>query len=483
MINLLNNKKLLKYGSYINGEWIVDGNYFDVINPYNGETLAQMSGCNPQIINKSIESADEAMSTWKTLTARERNEYLIAWYKKIIENKEDLSIILTLEQGKPIKESRAEISYGAEYIKWFAEEAKRIYGDVIPASVSGKKILVTKEPIGVVAAITPWNFPNAMITRKVSAAMAAGCSVLVKPSELTPLSALSLAELAHEAGIPEGVFNVIITDKPQEFANEVIASKIVKKLSFTGSTRVGKLLMTQCGHEIKRLSLELGGNAPFIVFEDADLENAADQCIASKFRNTGQTCVCTNRIFVHKNIYNLFLKLLQDRLNSLKIGNGLDENTDIGPLINSAALKKVENLQQGAIEKGAHIITGGNVIGKLLIEPTIICEVNTDMAIYHQEIFGPIATIIKFETEEEVIEMANDTEYGLASYFFSKDYAKVWRVAEKLQYGMVGINTGMLSMVEGPFGGIKQSGFGREGSKYGIEEYLNLKYLCLGGLD
>nr|HPK08990.1 aldehyde dehydrogenase family protein [Saprospiraceae bacterium] len=336
MINLLNNKKLLKYGSYINGEWIVDGNYFDVINPYNGETLAQMSGCNPQIINKSIESADQAMSTWKTLTARERNEYLIAWYKKIIENKEDLSIILTLEQGKPIKESRAEISYGAEYIKWFAEEAKRIYGDVIPASVSGKKILVTKEPIGVVAAITPWNFPNAMITRKVSAAMAAGCSVLVKPSELTPLSALSLAELAHEAGIPEGVFNVIITDKPQEFANEVIASKIVKKLSFTGSTRVGKLLMTQCGHEIKRLSLELGGNAPFIVFEDADLENAADQCVASKFRNTGQTCVCTNRIFVHKSIYNLFLELLQDRLNSLKIGNGLDENTDIGPLINSA---------------------------------------------------------------------------------------------------------------------------------------------------
>lgn len=479
-------KNIMEGKAYINGQWTTAENNktFVVKNPYDSSTIANVADLGVLETNKAIDAANTAFKTWSKKTAEERSILLKKLYHLQMENIDALAHILTLEQGKPILEAKGEIIYGASFIEWFAEEAKRIYGDTIPSHAKDKRIVTIKQPIGVVVAITPWNFPNAMITRKIAPALAAGCTVVIKPAESTPLSALALASLAEEAGFPKGVINVVTTNNPIEVGVELTSNPLVRKISFTGSTNVGKILIKQCADTVKKVSMELGGNAPFIVFEDADIESAIEGVIASKFRNAGQTCVCTNRIFVHENVYEEFIEKLTIATEQLKMGSGLEEDTVIGPLINNKAVQFVDGLVRDAVSKGAEIVTSRTLINQSgnFYPPTVLSNVNSDMKIFHSEIFGAIAPVIKFKDENEVIKMANDTPFGLASYFYSKDNAKVWRVAEALEYGMVGINTGMISTSVAPFGGIKESGNGREGSKYGIDDYLELKYLCIGGI-
>jgi len=477
---------LLKTKSYINGKWISGKNSFAVTNPFDGSHIADVADMAVENCKEAINSAHNAFQSWKKYSAGERASILRRWYELQMENAEELATILTLEQGKPLQEALGEIKYGASFVEWFAEEARRVYGDVIPGHQRDKRITTIKQPVGVVAAITPWNFPNAMITRKVAPALAAGCTVVIKPAQLTPLSALALAELADQAGFPPGVINIIASNRSQEIGAEMCSNPLVRKLSFTGSTRVGKILMKQCVDTVKKVSMELGGNAPFIVFDDADLDLAVQGAVASKYRNAGQTCVCTNRIFVQEGVYDEFLKKFKREVSNLKMGNGLEENVVIGPMIEEKAVVFVENVLEDAKSKGGEIIIGGKRQGNgksLLYEPTIVSKATTEMKAFKEEIFGPIAPVFKFSTEEEAIKLANDTPYGLASYFYGKDYARIWRVAEGLEYGMVGINTGMISTTVAPFGGIKESGFGREGSKYGMDDYLEIKYMCWGGVN
>ncbi len=478
----LRNPALFQHQAFINGEFTDSQSKktFLVTNPVDGKEIAMVPDCNEEDTRRAVQYAYEAFKDWKEWTGIERGRVLRRWYELMMDNLDDLAIILTFEQGKPLEEAKGEIKYGASFVEWFAEEAKRIYGDTIPGHQRDKRIIVMKQPVGVVAAITPWNFPNAMITRKVAPALAAGCTCVIKPAEATPLSALAIAHLAQEAGFPPGVVNIITTSDPATVGKELSTNPIVKKLSFTGSTKVGKLLMRQCAGTVKKVSLELGGNAPFIVFPDADLDAAVEGAIASKYRNAGQTCVCANRIFVHQDILEPFNEKLKEAVAKLKVGDGRKEGVAIGPLINEGAVEKVEHLLADALKKGSQRILGGgrHELGGTFFQPTILTEVRPDMAIHDTEIFGPVSTIYPFSSTEEVIEMANDTPYGLAAYFYGKNIDLIFQVAEALEYGMVGINTGMLSTPVAPFGGVKESGFGREGSKYGIEEYVNKKYLC-----
>lgn len=479
----IKNKDLLRSEAYINGAWIKKADTFPVYNPYNSDKIAEVSDCSQEDTLLAITSADNAFRIWSGYTANKRSKILQNWYKLIIENVADLAHILTVEQGKPLTEAIGEIKYGASYIEWFAEEAKRVYGDVIPGQSRKNRITVIKQPVGIVGAITPWNFPSAMITRKIAPALAAGCTVVVKPSEYTPLSALALAELADKAGFPPGVINILPSNDAAGIGQTLTSHPKVKKISFTGSTRVGKLILKQSADQVKKVTLELGGNAPFIVFPDADIDAAVEGCFASKYRNGGQTCVCTNRIFLHQSIHDEFVEKFTAKVDNIKTGNGLSEGTLIGPMINEDAVNKDLKLIEDATSKGAKILTGGNRKEGLFLEPTVICDLDPQMDIFSTEIFGPLAAIYKFDDESQVIQLANDTEYGLAAYFYGRDYALIWRVAEALEYGMVGINTGVMSTVAAPFGGIKESGFGREGSKYGIEQYLNIKYMCWGGVE
>jgi succinate-semialdehyde dehydrogenase/glutarate-semialdehyde dehydrogenase len=482
----LKDPSLFKQQAYINGLWCDadSGEKIAVTNPATGEIIGHVPKMGAAETKRAIESANSAWKPWRTLLAKDRAGILRRWHGLMLEHCEDLATIMTAEQGKSLTEARGEIAYGASYVEWFAEEAKRIYGDTIPASAPGRRIMVTKEAIGVCAAITPWNFPSAMITRKAGPALAAGCTMIVKPAELTPFSALALAELARRAGMPDGVFNVI-TGNPIEIGGEFTSNPTVRKLSFTGSTAVGRLLMQQSASSIKKLSLELGGNAPFIVFNDADLDAAVEGALASKYRNSGQTCVCVNRIYVQDEVYDLFSsKLVEAVKKSFVVGNGFDTGVNQGPLINEAAVLKVEGQIADALGKGARVLSGGkrHALGGTFFEPTVLADVTQEMKIASEETFGPVAPLFRFKSDEEVIAMANDTEFGLASYFFSRDIGRIWRVAEQLEYGMVGINTGILSSEVAPFGGVKQSGLGREGSKYGIEDYLVIKYWCIAGM-
>lgn len=474
---------LLRNQAYANGQWIDGdtGEATEVFNPATGELVGSVPKLSVAQTQQVIAQADTAYRSWKKLTAKERCGLLRKWFDLIVANTEDIAKIMTAEQGKPLAEAKGEVGYAASFIEWFSEEGKRTYGDVIPSPTSDKRLVVVKEPVGVCAAITPWNFPAAMITRKAAPALAAGCSMIVRPADATPLTALALAVLADEAGIPAGVFNVI-TGKSRVLGGELTASPLIKKLSFTGSTEVGRVLMEQCSPTLKKLSMELGGNAPFIVFEDADLDAAVAGAIASKYRNAGQTCVCTNRLYVHDKVYDAFAEKLAQAVGQLKVGNGTDEGVTQGPLIDNAAVNKVEEHIEDALSKGARVIFGGKrlPLGDNFFEPTVLAGVTQDMLIAREETFGPVAPLFRFSSDEEVIQMANDTEFGLASYFYSRDISRVWRVAEALEYGMVGINTGIISNEVAPFGGVKQSGFGREGSHYGIDEYMSLKYMCMG---
>ena len=481
--------RLLKNKAFINGKWLDSNNSttFEVTNPYNNEVIGKVANCGQEETRFAIEKANVAFTEWKKTSATERANLLKKWYQLQIDNAEELGRILTLEQGKPLQEAIGEVKYGASFVEWFAEEARRNYGDVIPGHQRDKRILAIKQPIGVVAAITPWNFPNAMITRKVAPALAAGCTVVIKPPKLTPFSSLALAALAEEAGIPPGVINVVPGYSASAIGNELCNNPIVKKLSFTGSTPVGKILLKQCAETVKKVSMELGGNAPFIVFDDADIDAAVEGAIVSKYRNAGQTCVCTNRIFVQEKVYDVFLEKFKTAVLKQQAGNGLEAGITIGPLVEEKAIQFVEEVVADAKNKGAQVITGGkrynDKVDSLIYEPTILTNVHKDMAVYKEEIFGPVAPVFKFKTETEVIELANDTPFGLASYFYGNNNSQIWRVAEALEYGMVGINTGMISTTVAPFGGIKESGFGREGSKYGMDDYLEIKYLCFGGIS
>ncbi|PNQ96311.1 succinate-semialdehyde dehydrogenase I (plasmid) [Azospirillum argentinense] len=480
----LNDQSLLRTQAYVNGAWrdAFSGKTFAVTNPATGEELAQVADVGAEETRQAINAADAALPAWRAKTAKERAAILRRWFELIMAAQEDLAVLMTLEQGKPLAEARGEVAYGASFIEWFAEEGKRVYGDVIPSFAGNKRIVVLKEPIGVVAAITPWNFPNAMITRKVGPALAAGCTIVVKPAEDTPLSALALAELAERAGVPAGVFNIVTGSDPVAIGGELTASPIVRKLSFTGSTEVGKILMRQSADTVKKVSLELGGNAPFIVFDDADLDEAVKGALASKYRNSGQTCVCANRLLVQAGVYDAFAAKLAEAVKQIRVGNGMEAGVTQGPMINGQAVEKVEELMGDALAKGAKVALGGkrHAMGGTFFEPTILTGVTTGMRVAREEIFGPVAPLFKFETEADAIRMANDTEFGLAAYFYSRDIGRVWRVAERLEYGMVGINEGILSTEVAPFGGIKQSGIGREGSKYGVEDFLEIKYLCVG---
>jgi succinate-semialdehyde dehydrogenase/glutarate-semialdehyde dehydrogenase len=483
---MLQDTSLLCDRSFVNGAWTesLSGARFQVTNPATGEVLAEVSDCDGSDTRIAIKAAAAALPNWKGKLAKERSTILRQWFNLIMAAQEDLARLMTAEQGKPIAESRGEISYAASFIEWFAEEAKRAYGDVIPAVQPGKQILVFKEAIGVVAAITPWNFPAAMITRKVAPALAAGCTVVVKPSEETPLSALALAELARRAGFPPGVFNIVTSTKASEVGLELTQNPLVRKFSFTGSTPVGKALMAQCASTVKKVSLELGGNAPFIVFDDADLDAAADGAMVSKYRNMGQTCVCANRILVQDKVHDAFVEKLRTRVAKLHLGNGSEDGISQGPLINAKAIEKVERLVADATQKGAQIIAGGRTasLGRTFYEPSILTGVTPQMLMAREEIFGPVAAIYRFAEESEAIRLANDTEFGLAAYFYARDVGRIMRVATQLEYGMVGINDGLISTEVAPFGGVKESGIGREGSKYGIEDFLEIKYLSLGGL-
>lgn len=477
----LSNPDLLKQQCFIKDGWhdASDAATIDVSNPFNGDVIGNVPSLTTDDVNDAVAASHEAQITWAAKTAKERAELLQKWADLIDANKEDLAIIMTAEQGKPLTESRGEVGYANSFIRWFAEEGKRVYGDVIPANQTQLRHVILKQPVGVCAAITPWNFPAAMITRKAAPALAAGCTMIIKPATETPFSALALAVLAEQAGIPAGVIQVV-TGKSSTIGDILTGDERIHKLSFTGSTEVGRTLMAQCAPTIKKLSLELGGNAPFIVFDDADLEKAAEGLIASKYRNAGQTCVCANRVYVQDSIKDKFLDVFVKKVAELNVGNGMDEGVDIGPLINKKALKKVQALLKDALDKGATLITGGSTNGasELTYNPTVITDISSDMDIAHEEIFGPIATIFTFEDEADVIRQANDTIYGLAAYFYSGSYARSWRVTEGLEYGIIGHNTGLISTEVAPFGGVKQSGFGREGSKYGIEEYVATKYWC-----
>ncbi len=478
----LSDSALFRQQCYINGNWAnaADGSVLDVTNPANGALLGTTPNMGATETRLAIEAAAAALPGWRGMTAAERGVILRRWNDLILEHREDLAQLMTAEQGKPLAESRGEVAYGASFIDWFAEEGKRIYGDTIPQHMADKRILVLKQPVGVCAAITPWNFPNAMITRKAGAALAAGCTMVIKPAEATPYSAFALCELAERAGLPPGVINVVTGD-PREIGGELTSNPAVRKLSFTGSTGVGKLLMKQCADSLKKLSLELGGNAPFIVFDDADLDKAVEGALASKYRNSGQTCVCTNRFLVQDGVYDAFAEKLAQEVNGLNVGDGTEAGIDQGPLINEAAVKKIEHQIEDARSKGAKVMVGGHrhSRGGTFFEPTLITDVSSDMLCASEETFGPLAPLFRFSTEEEAITMANDTEYGLAAYFYSNNLGRVWRVSEALEYGMVGVNAGILSTAVAPFGGVKQSGIGREGSKYGLDEYLEMKYLCV----
>lgn len=481
----LNNELLFREQCYIGGQWVdaSDGATIDVINPADGSRLGSVPSLTEADTRKAIEAADAALKQWRAKAAKERAILLRRWYDLCMQHQEDLALLLSLEQGKPIKEARGEIAYGSSFLEWFSEEAKRVYGDVIPAGASDRRIIVIKQPVGVVAAITPWNFPNAMITRKAGAALAAGCTIVVKPATATPYSALALAQLAEEAGIPPGVLNVV-TGKAGVIGDELTRNPIVRKLSFTGSTSVGKHLMQACAGTMKKVSMELGGNAPFIVFDDADLDLAIAGVMASKFRNAGQTCVCANRIFVQDGIYDVFAQRLKQAVEALRVGPGQDDAVDIGPLIDQAAVDKVQEHIDDAISGGAKVLSGGQAHerGGLFYEPSILVDVPRTAKLMHEETFGPVAPLIRFSTEEEVIELANDTPFGLAAYFYTASYRRAWRVAEALETGIVGLNEGIISTELAPFGGIKESGIGREGSKYGVDDYIELKYICAGGL-
>lgn len=482
---LLKDPSLFKEESFINGKWVKSGSgaTFPINNPANNEIIAQVANLDAADAEKAIAAANAAFPKWRGITGKERAGFMRKWFDLILQNKDDLAILMTLEQGKPLAESSGEVVYGASFIEWYAEEAKRVSG-TIPTTIWGdKRFMVLKQPVGVCVAITPWNFPNAMITRKIAPAMAAGCTIVIKPAEQTPLSALALAELAIRAGIPEGVVNIITADADRSVAigKTLCASPIVRHLSFTGSTEVGRILMSQCAPTVKKLGLELGGHAPFIVFEDADIDAAVIGAIASKYRNSGQTCVCANRIYVHKKVHDVFVEKFSKAVQTIKVGNGMDAGVSQGPLIDQAALEKVERHIADALSKGAKLVTGGkpSPLGGTFYEPTILANVSSNMLITYEETFGPVAPIIPFESDDEVVELANNSQYGLASYFYSRDIGRIWKVAEALEYGMVGVNSGILANEVVPFGGVKQSGLGREGSVFGMDEYLELKYVCI----
>ncbi|HEY5788983.1 MAG TPA: succinate-semialdehyde dehydrogenase [Gammaproteobacteria bacterium] len=480
------NLALMRSDAYIDGAWVAadDGARFAVTDPASGALLAELPDMGAAETRRAIEAADAAWPAWRAKTAKERGALLRRWFELQLEHQEELARLLTAEQGKPLAEARGEVVYGASFVEWFAEEAKRVYGEVIPAHTADRRLVVIKQPIGVAAAITPWNFPIAMITRKCAPALAAGCPVVVKPAALTPLSALALAALAEQAGIPPGVFNVVTSRRSAAVGGELTSNPTVRKLSFTGSTEVGKLLMEQCAGTVKKLSLELGGNAPFIVFDDADLDAAVAGAMASKYRNTGQTCVCANRILVQDGVYDAFAARLAAAVASLKVGPGTEDGVTQGPLINAAAVEKVEEHIADAVGHGARVACGGkrHALGGTFFEPTILVDVTPQMKVAREETFGPVAPLFRFHDETEAVAMANATEFGLACYFYSRDIGRCWRVAEALEYGMVGVNEGIISTELAPFGGVKESGLGREGSRHGIEEYLEMKYLCMGGI-
>ncbi len=481
----LNDPALLRQQCYINGQWrdAESGKTTDVGNPATGEVIGNVPTMGTQETAQAITAANEAWPAWRKKSAAERAAYLRRWNDLMLEHADDLALLMTAEQGKPLAESKGEVKYAASFIEWFAEEGKRVSGETLASPWPDRRIVVTKEPIGVCAAITPWNFPVAMITRKVGPALAAGCPIIVKPAGLTPFSALALAVLAERAGIPPGVFNVI-TGSSQEIGDELTANPLVRKLSFTGSTEVGRKLMAQCAPTIKKLSLELGGNAPFIVFDDADLDAAVEGAIASKYRNAGQTCVCANRLYVQDGVYDAFAEKLVAAVARLKVGNGVDDGVTQGPLIEEKAVKKVEQHVADALAKGGRLLAGGerHALGHSFFQPTVIADVTADMLVAKEETFGPLAPLFRFHTDDEVVALANDTEFGLAAYFYSRDIGRIWKVAEGLESGMVGVNTGLISTEVAPFGGVKQSGLGREGSSYGIDDYLVIKYICMGGI-
>jgi len=480
----LSERSLLQPRAYIAGEWIPSdtGATFAVTNPATGATIAEVADLGQNETARAVDAAHAAQPDWAALAPKTRANTLRRWFDLIMENQEDLARLITVEMGKPLAESRGEIAYAASFVEWFAEEAKRVYGDVIPPHQTDKRLVVVKQPVGVVGAITPWNFPSAMITRKVAPALAVGCTVVVKPAEQTPLSATALAVLAAEAGIPPGVLNIVTSNDGPAIGQELCANDRVAKITFTGSTEVGRILMRQCSDQIKKISLELGGNAPFIVFDDADLDAAVAGAMMCKFRNAGQTCVCANRIYVQSAVYDAFAEKLDAAVAELRVGDGFEEGVTTGPLIDAQGLAKVESHLADATRKGASVMTGGgrHALGGTFFEPTILTGVTQDMAIAREETFGPMAPLFRFETDADVIRMANDTEFGLAGYFYARDLGRVWRVAEALEYGIVGINTGIISTEVAPFGGVKQSGLGREGSKYGWEDFVEIKYLCMG---
>lgn len=476
----LKDAKLFRQKAYFDGKWqdADNGKTIDVTNPATGKVIGTVPKMGAAETKRAIDAANKALPAWRAKTAKERSVIIRRWYDLLIEHQDDLALILTTEQGKPLAEAKGEIVYGASYLDWFSEEAKRVYGDVIPGHMTDKRIVVIKQPIGVTAAITPWNFPNAMITRKAGPALAAGCTMIIKPASATPYSALALVELAERAGIPAGVLSVI-TGSAGEIGSELTGNPIIRKLSFTGSTEIGRDLMVECAKDIKKVSMELGGNAPFIVFDDADLDAAVEGAMISKFRNSGQTCVCANRLYVQDGVYDAFLEKFKVAVAKLKVGNGVEAGITTGPMIDAKAVEKVKEHIDDAVSKGAKVIEGGKSLGGNFFEPTILAHVPTTAIVSKEETFGPLAPVFRFKTDDEVIGYANDTEFGLASYFYSKDLSRVIRVSEALEYGMVGINTGLISNEMAPFGGVKASGLGREGSKYGIEDYLEIKYLCI----
>ncbi|MBC8158600.1 MAG: NAD-dependent succinate-semialdehyde dehydrogenase [Alphaproteobacteria bacterium] len=482
----LKNAGLFRQQCLINGLWVdaESGETVAVTNPADGSVIGSVPKMGAGETRRAIEAANAAWPQWRAKTAKERCVILRRWYDLILDNANDLAVLMTAEQGKPLTEARGEVTFGASFVEWFAEEGRRVYGDTIPQHQPDKRLIVVKEPIGVVAAITPWNFPNAMITRKCAPALAVGCPVVVKPASATPYSALALAALAEQAGIPKGVFNVV-TGSAGAIGGELTSNPIVRKITFTGSTEIGKILMTQSAATVKKVSMELGGNAPFIVFDDADLDAAVEGAMVSKYRNTGQTCVCANRLLVQESVHDVFVEKLAARVKSLKVSDGMEEGCEQGPLIDMAAVEKIEQHISDATSKGAKVIAGGkrHALGGTFFEPTVVADVTPEMAVAREETFGPLAPIFKFRTEQQAITLANATEFGLAAYFYSRDIGRIWRVGEALEFGLVGINAGILSTAEVPFGGIKESGIGREGSKYGLDDFLEIKYLCMGGID
>ena len=482
-ISLLKDPSIFKTDALINGQWVTGATRFDVNDPSNGLKLADVANLGAKDAELAIAAANAAWPAWRSKTGKERHAILMKWFQLLMANQEDLARIMTAEQGKPFAEAKGEIAYGASFVEWFAEEAKRINGETLPQFDNSRRLMVVKQPIGVCAAITPWNFPLAMITRKVAPALAAGCPVVIKPAELTPLTALAAAELALRAGIPAGVLNVLTSTHSAEVGKVLCASDVVRHLSFTGSTEVGRILMAQCAPTVKKLALELGGNAPFIVFDDADVDSAVDGAMASKYRNAGQTCVCANRIYVQDGVYDQFVEKFAAKVKALKVGNGFEDGVVQGPLIEDAAVEKVARHVADAIAKGGKLLAGGHKLQGQFFEPTVVSEATADMLCAKEETFGPFAPVFRFKAEQEAIDAANNTEFGLASYFYSRDVGRIFRVAEALEYGMVGINVGVIATEHVPFGGVKQSGLGREGSRHGMEEYVEMKYLCLGDIN